>query len=93
MVCFIKGLWNRINYCILKPEEETEIIGDDEIITQALEEINQAWNLFSEVEDPELIDYAVYSLKAAEVKYNYLVKRLKRKEEVGYLPVKRSIYQ
>ena len=93
MVCFIKDVWNRINYFILKSEEETEIISDDELIRQALDEINQAWNLFSEVEDHDLIDYAIYSLNAAEIKYNYLVKRLKRKEDVGNLSVKRRIYQ
>jgi len=36
---------------------------------------------FNNLTDPELIDYAIYTLEAAERKYMYLLKQLKSQED------------
>lgn len=68
------------NFLLLKEElVENKAISDEEMLVQAREELAQAQNLFSRVEDPDMIDYAVLRLKAAEKRYDYLLKILKQK--------------
>ncbi|MGM0471071.1 MAG: YaaL family protein [Bacillota bacterium] len=51
----------------------------DSTIDQELEEARQEWlearAYFEKVSDPQLVDYAIYSLEAAEAKYDYLLKK------------------
>ncbi|MBM7623950.1 YaaL family protein [Sporohalobacter salinus] len=51
-------------------------------IDEELEDARQEWiearKYFENVDDPDLIDYAIYSLEAAESKYNYLLKKARR---------------
>jgi hypothetical protein len=49
-----------------------------ELLEQSREELARARNLLSRVEDPEMVDYAVLSLKAAEIRYDYLLKQVKQ---------------
>jgi hypothetical protein len=42
------------------------------------EEMAAALNSFSDVTDPELVDYYTYCYKANEVKHSYLLKKLKK---------------
>lgn len=46
-------------------------------IEDAKKEWEDARNLFNEIKDPDLIDYAVYAIQAAEKKYIYLYKQAK----------------
>ncbi|WP_078811038.1 DUF2508 family protein [Selenihalanaerobacter shriftii] len=46
----------------------------------ARQEWLEARQYFERVNDPDLIDYAIYSLEAAESKYNYLLKEARRSE-------------
>ncbi|HKM39474.1 MAG TPA: YaaL family protein [bacterium] len=41
-------------------------------------EWEQARNYFEQVTDPDLIDYAIYNLKAAERRYSYLLKLVRQ---------------
>lgn len=50
----------------------------DEELENARQEWREARKYFERVEDPDLIDYAIYSLEAAEAKYNYLIKKARR---------------
>jgi hypothetical protein len=43
------------------------------------EEVAAAQNIYSEVGDPDLVDWAVYQLTAAEERYNYLLKKYRQK--------------
>ena len=56
----------------------------DSTLEEELEIARQNWlearDYFERVQDPDLIDYAIYSLGAAEAKYNYLLKEVKRLE-------------
>ncbi|NLZ28661.1 MAG: DUF2508 family protein [Firmicutes bacterium] len=56
------------------------------IIRGALREWEEARNYFEQVEDDELVDYAVYAVCAAEKKYVYLYKRAKNQGFLATIP-------
>ena len=47
-------------------------------IAQAEEDLRLAWGRINETTDADLIDSAIYAVKAAETRYSALVKMLKR---------------
>jgi hypothetical protein len=51
------------------------------LVGKAKLEWEQSQVLFNEIQDPELIDHAIYAMEAAERKYMYLLKEA-RKERV-----------
>lgn len=56
--------------------EEEQMLA--EAINTVQEEMAATLENFSEVVDPELLEYYTYAYKANEVKHSYLLKRLKR---------------
>ncbi len=50
---------------------------DELILEQAKRDWITAQKIFEEASHPELIDYAIYNLKAAEKRYMYLLKQLR----------------
>ncbi|RKD28860.1 hypothetical protein BET03_07185 [Thermohalobacter berrensis] len=56
---------------------------DNDDFLKALDEAHKEWkdaeNYFKNVTDNDLIDYAIYEMKAARKKYIYLLKEAKRK--------------
>ena len=62
-------------------EDNPSIFTEENMIEEAHKALLQAQNLFSRVEDPDMIDYAIYSMKAAEERFDYLVKSIKSKKE------------
>jgi hypothetical protein len=56
-----------------------------ESVNQARDEWNNARQLFNDVSDPDLIDYAIYREEAARRRYMYLLKqaRLEAAKELG----------
>jgi hypothetical protein len=52
-------------------------LGDDEFINieNAKKEWEDAKNIFENVSHPDLVDYAIYRVEAAEQKYVYLLKQ------------------
>lgn len=68
---------------IIDAAEENDTTKDLSLTTlvdRAHKEWVQAKSLFDEINDPELIDHAIYAMEAAERKYIYLLK-LARKEK------------
>ncbi|MDD4048022.1 MAG: DUF2508 family protein [Clostridia bacterium] len=61
--------------------EETKDYSLVNMIEDAHSEWEQAITLFNEARDPELVDHAIYAMKAAERKYMYLLKQA-REEKV-----------
>lgn len=59
-------------------QERTDPIDSDVILAQARDEWVKAQQYFNSVSDPELIDHAVYQMSAAERKYMYLWRALRR---------------
>ncbi|NLJ86426.1 MAG: YaaL family protein [Firmicutes bacterium] len=52
------------------------------VIEQARQEWVNARTFFDNVVDPDLVDYAIYSIEAAERKYMYLLRKA-RKQNAG----------
>ncbi|WP_326910944.1 DUF2508 family protein [Sedimentibacter sp. MB31-C6] len=46
-------------------------------IEKARKEWEEAKNIFENVSEPELVDYAIYNVVAAEKKFTYLLKQIK----------------
>lgn len=46
-------------------------------VDNAKKEMNDAINIFENVTDPELVDFAIHKIEAAEKKYGYYIKKLK----------------
>lgn len=65
------------------PDKETDFFA---MVEQARQEWKAAKSHFDQVSDPDLVDYAVYAMEAAEHKYTYLLKKARLE---GYrLPAK-----
>ncbi|MGE5405854.1 MAG: DUF2508 family protein [Candidatus Saccharibacteria bacterium] len=61
-------------------EEENPAMGEwseDRIVEEAKKEWQTAMKIFEETTDPELIEYAVYNLQAAEKKFQYHINRVR----------------
>ncbi len=61
------------NFKAKKESSKDEII----IIENAKKEWEDAKNIFENVSEPDLVDYAIYKVEAAEQKYVYLLKQFK----------------
>lgn len=78
---FLQNLWKVMYNQFSLVEDEvveesrTEDLGT--LIEQARQEWLSAKAYFDSVDDPDLVDYAVYSVEAAERKYMYLLKKAK----------------
>lgn len=74
----------------LPPAEQWSTMEKEELLRET-EKARQEWirasSLIHMMEVPELIDYSIYTLKAAEVRYSYLLRLCKQVNIVkGYLP-------
>lgn len=54
---------------------------DKAALQEASLELRQAYQVLAEVEDADMVDYAVFTLQAAEKRYGYLLKKLKEQEK------------
>jgi hypothetical protein len=76
---FLQYLWKAVHSQLSSIDDdviEEQGTGDfDRIIEQARQEWLHAKSYFDNVVDPDLVDYAVYSVEAAERKYMYLLKK------------------
>lgn len=57
-------------------EQEKRMLASE--VSKVQEEMAATLNSFSDVTDPELVDYYTYCYKANEIKHSYLLKKLKR---------------
>ena len=76
-------IWNGIckNWLVTgEPKTSHNQIDDLTEINRAVEEMATARSIYSQVDDPELIDWAVYSLTAAERRYDYLLRKYRQKK-------------
>ena len=80
-------VWSRILNSIYKnwfmtdePKTGQKQIDDLAEIKIAIEDMATARSIYSEVDDPELVDWAVYSLTAAEKRYDYLLKKYRQEK-------------
>lgn len=67
-----------MQYFLIKEKTSTNHFTDEQLLEDAHQRLEEARNIFSST-DPEFIDYAVYNLRAAEERYNALIRQLKNK--------------
>lgn len=71
-------LWEKTkNYMGMKEETANNAFGTEQMLEAAKQELDSAYNLFSRAEDPDMIECAVFNLKAAEKRYDFLIKQAK----------------
>ncbi|HZK87472.1 MAG TPA: DUF2508 family protein [Syntrophomonas sp.] len=51
------------------------------MVKKAGDELRQAYQILAQVDDQDMVDYAVFTLQAAEKRYGYLLKKLKEQEK------------
>lgn len=69
----IRYLMNRVDYT----NEQRHLI---EAIEEARQELQRAREFFESVNEPKLVDYAIYMEEAAKAKYVFLLEEAKRLE-------------
>ncbi|CUH95655.1 hypothetical protein P22_1729 [Propionispora sp. 2/2-37] len=73
------GLWRRFFLGWLFEERHgLALPGLPELVEQARKEWLYAQQYFNNVNEPDLVEYAIYLIKASEKKYNYLLKQAKK---------------
>lgn len=74
-------IWNDIRKALIikDPEELAKPPDEIRLIQIAGEEVAAARNIYSEIDDPDMVDWAVYKLTAAEKRYDYLLKKYRQK--------------
>lgn len=60
---------------------DTDRYSLDQMVRAAGEELKQAQDLLDRVYEPDMVEYAVYSLKAAEKRYDYLIKQIREQRK------------
>ncbi|MEA4925075.1 MAG: hypothetical protein VB084_07140 [Syntrophomonadaceae bacterium] len=75
------AVWNGIRKALIMKETEETAEPPDEVklIQIAGEEVAAARNIYSEIDDPDMVDWAVYKLTAAEKRYDCLLKKYRQK--------------
>ena len=77
-------LWRLVCDHMLLQDDITSSVdmSDEAMLQEAYREMVEAENLFSRVEDAEMIDYAVLNLNAAQKRYNYVLKQIRKRETI-----------
>jgi hypothetical protein len=81
---FFMEIWSRLyswlKTCRLLNENQLEDsdFSDRELLKEAHLELMCAHNMFARVVDEEMVDCAIFSINAAEKRYNYLYKKIKQ---------------
>jgi len=84
---FLQSLWKTVHtqFSLVDSDDMVEVHPVDDleaVIEQARQEWVNARTFFDNVVDPDLVDYAIYSIEAAERKYMYLLRKA-RKQNAG----------
>lgn len=62
-------------------ESDADRYSLDQMVREACDELKQAHDLLDRVHEPDMVEYAVYSLKAAEKRYDYLIKQIREQRK------------
>jgi len=76
----LKDVWRQA-WIIPDKEELNQPQDEIKMIQMAGEEVSAARNLFSRADDPDMVDWAVFNLTAAERRYDYLLKKYRREKQ------------
>lgn len=62
----------------IKKEPAVSLPSDEEILKEAKDELLYAYNILDNIEQSDMMDWAIFNLRAAEEKYNFILRRVKR---------------
>lgn len=79
-VCLTNKLQRVLEIFAVNLQADIKQNKQEDILNQARQDLSQAYNIFSNVLDPELIDIAILNLKVAEKRYDFLIRELKRQQ-------------
>lgn len=65
----------------MQQEKNNAEFSDEKLLQQAVEDLKEAHELFYRVQEEDMVDFAVYNLKAAEKRHDFLLKRVKAKRQ------------
>ncbi len=86
--------WARVWARNARHERDGSVPTLEEAAEQARDEWVRASAYFDQVVDPDLVDYATYSLRAAERKFVYLLKRARQEDSSHrHITPRRHIYR
>jgi len=71
-ILYLKNISNSV-----KTQEKEDLTDIYDSIEHAKKNWEDAKNIFENVTNPDLIDYAIYNVDAAEKRYTYLLKQIK----------------
>lgn len=72
------------NWFLLGEDETgTDRYSLKQLAREAGEELKQAYELLERMTEPDMVDYAVYRLKAAEKRYDYMIKKMREHERTA----------
>lgn len=79
----MKKQWKWFYRCWIINNEETmpRFLTDEELLEEARDELFRAYQLFSFVADPDLVDCMIYRINAAEKRYAFLLKQLRQSRQ------------
>jgi isocitrate/isopropylmalate dehydrogenase len=74
--------WENIReVCLLNgKDKQHKKLDDIVLIREANDELLNARQMFAQMEDPDMVDWAVHRITAAEKRYNYLLKKYRQKK-------------
>lgn len=64
-------------------KKDKEVLESEEMLKNvalAFKEWKERESLFENIDDPELVDYAIYQMEASRLKYVYLLNKLRKIE-------------
>ena len=68
-----------------KTKQAPEDLAQDELVQELLITQQELYSAYADIEnviDPDLIDSCIYQLKAAQLKYKFLLNRVKSEENI-----------
>jgi len=75
----ITDTFSRYRDTIYENVRSDTVVGEEQELVKSVQQAMKEWytaqQYFESVSDPELVDYAVYSLEASRKKYMYLLKK------------------
>lgn len=65
-------------------KKDKEVLESEEmlkLVARAFKEWKERESFFEAVDEPELVDYAIYQMEASRLKYIYLLNKLRKDQE------------
>lgn len=83
MACLCRFLRSIRDFFVASEEPiEVRILSLEEMLEYARREWMAAVAVFQENQDPDMVDYTVFNLKASEERYNYLLKKAREEHQI-----------